>query len=272
MRNDPSRTPEAEEIVHRIKAAASGPAGEHLSLLPGLTDAEMDAWECPVPEDVRSVLRESAGLATEDGAGHFGPLHPRNSRPESSEFARCGAVGTFRIVHTSGLPETFYVDVDPESGAWGRVFSFGEDDFASLVAPGFFSWMAEVCFCADRAAADIRDGRYSDFAEAFSAWLSGDFSDAETAHPDGNEDVAARVRRVDNPDAAVLSAEQARRSADRELAEAARGLDDSSFIADLRGCAFPALIPFGEHPDWRPGTDVHSRLRGGEFLAVLPRE
>ncbi|MFI6846594.1 hypothetical protein ACIBJD_18355 [Kitasatospora sp. NPDC050467] len=45
-------------LLHRLAEASSG----LVSLDPGISDAQMDAWPVPVPEEIRVLLRSVGGV------------------------------------------------------------------------------------------------------------------------------------------------------------------------------------------------------------------
>ncbi|MFD3546693.1 hypothetical protein ACFWUW_13975 [Streptomyces sp. NPDC058655] len=62
----------ASAVVRALKELARDRADE-VELFDGFTDAAMDGWSVPVPEEVRVVLREIGGMETQEHEYRFGP-------------------------------------------------------------------------------------------------------------------------------------------------------------------------------------------------------
>ncbi|MEY9214294.1 hypothetical protein ABH917_003740 [Thermobifida halotolerans] len=197
MVNSLVSTPGPEEVAARLRAAAASAPKGSVALLPGLTDEELDSWEAPVPEEIRILLRRTSGLRITSGVRekHFGPAHPVNSAPEDPNHLCSGDPGTFRVVHVDdGTGDTYYVDVDPATGAWGRVFSFHVEVISEVVAPSLLHWLEDLSDYVSRASSETAKGYFTSFREAFNAWFFGDFSEAGPGYPHQDPAVLARQR------------------------------------------------------------------------------
>ncbi|UOE19114.1 SMI1/KNR4 family protein [Thermobifida halotolerans] len=271
MVNSLVSTPGPEEVAARLRAAAASAPKGSVALLPGLTDEELDSWEAPVPEEIRILLRRTSGLRITSGVRekHFGPAHPVNSAPEDPNHLCSGDPGTFRVVHVDdGTGDTYYVDVDPATGAWGRVFSFHVEVISEVVAPSLLHWLEDLSDYVSRASSETAKGYFTSFREAFNAWFFGDFSEAGPGYP--HQDPAVLARQREPVDVDPLDVPTARALPDPDLAAVARHLPDKALLADLRDVPAPAWIPFEDHPDWYPPAARYRRFHGSDFLAAIP--
>ncbi|MFF5767258.1 hypothetical protein ACFY8F_32615 [Streptomyces tanashiensis] len=256
-----SEVPSWQEVVRALREASA--AEESVRLGEGVDDEEMDGWGVPVPEPIREICRRVGALHV-GGHGDFGALY-RSAAVSSGATWRCGEPGSFRVVHTNASAETYYVDIDPATGAWGPVFKFWENHGAELVAPSLQHWLVTVAGLVRYAA---RDGEHFDgFSTAFLNWFTGDFADAGDEFP---EDSPAALARAAEPATTLpLTVEAACASGDPVLARVGSRLPESALLADLRGAAGPTEVPFGRHPQWPGGTPVYGRFHGGSILVAV---
>ncbi|MUL41512.1 hypothetical protein FZ103_10045 [Streptomonospora sp. PA3] len=243
----------AEDVVEALRAAAAA-RPEQVVLLPGVDDAAMDAWTAPPPERLRAVFRQTAGFWLRDWSNDeldlFGPLHDMNrDAPEATGADRCGAAGTYRVVHTNAAAMTYYVDVDPQTGEWGRVFYFHREADAGLVASDLSTWLYKLAEVVRYAVGVAADGDNHVFAEAFS----------ERFFEWGGR------RKVD-----PVAAEEANEHLPPGIDGRCAGAD--ALVADLRRVEYPTEIMFGA-----PGGDPRKGLLGptyyrydnGRFLVAV---
>jgi hypothetical protein len=255
-----SETPSWQDVVQALWDASN--AEESVRLGEGVGDEEMDGWGVPVPEPIREICRR-AGMLEVGGHGEFGAAY-RSGAVSGGAAWRCGKPGSFRVVHTNACAETYYVDIDPVTGAWGPVFKFWEDHGAELVAPSLQHWLVTVAELVKCAAEDAE--HFDSFSTAFLNWFSGDFADAGDEFP---EDSPAALARAAGPVTAMpVTAEAARASGDAVLADVGSRLPEGALVADLRGAAGPTEIPFGRHPGWPGGTPVYARFHNGTILTA----
>ncbi|MFG2296111.1 hypothetical protein [Streptomyces sp. NPDC048603] len=253
-------TPSWRDVVRALREAADAEQGVWLG--EGLSDAEMDGWGVPVPGPVREISRR-VGLLHVGAYDVFGAAYPSDAGGGGQGW-RCGERGSFRIVHTNAQAETYYVDIDPGTGAWGPVFAFREGHGAELVAPSFQHWLvsvAEVVRCASGS-----KEHFEDFATAFLNWWSGDFADAGEEFPEDGPEAVARA--AEPATAEVMTVAEARGSEDPVLVDAGSRLPEGALLADLRDAGGPARVPFGRHPGRPAGTPVYRRFHGGAVLAA----
>lgn len=175
-----SDLPTPRQVVAALRSAADASDGG-IVLLPGISDNAMDAWEVPVPEDIRAIARETGGFAPVGWNGEpdrfeaFSFEHEFNAEPNH----RCGPPGTFRVLHTNGAAETYYVDVDPDTGEWHGVFALWDSLNARFEAPSLAHWLLDLADGVRRAADAVRAGCYEDFDDAFSEWFFGQPADPD---------------------------------------------------------------------------------------------
>ncbi|RFU41018.1 hypothetical protein DZF91_14100 [Actinomadura logoneensis] len=249
-------TPSWQDVVNALREAA---AGGDAALDEALGDEAMDAWDVPVPDEIREIYRR-VGLFWLNRGEEFGPV--RDDRAE-----RCGEPGSYLLVHSNPAAETYYVDIDRESGAWGPVFMFWEDHGARMVAPSLQHWLVTVASYVRRAARDA--DAFEDFDTAFMAWFFGDFDEADDDYPHDSPDVVARL--ADDAVAEILDVAEAGRSGDPVLADVAGRLPDDALIADLRQADRPTALPFERHPAWsRRYEAVYMRFCEGRVIAATP--
>ncbi|MBF6351159.1 hypothetical protein IU448_19380 [Nocardia flavorosea] len=253
----------AEEAIGRLRAVAAASDGK-VRLGPGTPDDVIDTWPVPVPSDIRLLAREIGAISFDDHAPvTFG--HPENTE---TRCCRAGAPATWWALHDNAAAETYFADIDSETGAWGPVFCHWEDNTCTLVAPSVSDWFAALAEGLDlslRVAGGEQvedlvldlddDDRYDlDFETVFRDWWT---NTAEILLP------------RDESTATTLDALSARRCSDTELAAAAATLPDEALIADLRAPQYPTFIPF----DALPGGSAHyRRFGGGTFIAAVPAD
>jgi hypothetical protein len=256
----------AEVITVLREAAATAPEGT-VRLLLGLTDEAMDSWNVPVPEDIRTILREVGGLriggdneAAPDPATiprdreDFTPDHQFNG----TQYADvCGEEGTYRVVHDNASGATYYVDIHPDTGTWGRVFMWQRDGDADLLAETFPGWLLELARYVRNAASNLQSGYFDSFSDAYWAWFFAEF-EVDPCPPGADAEEQAR-------NATVIQTAEAmdlRESSDPELAGLARTLPDDAEVADLRHITAPARVTFDSVPV------CHQRLLHGRILCA----
>ncbi|PSK95370.1 hypothetical protein CLV63_11530 [Murinocardiopsis flavida] len=265
----PPAPPEPAHVLAELRAAEEAADGA-MELLPGVDDPAMDAWEVPVPESVRRILRETGGLRTLKASGRtdeeFTVGHGANDDPGGPFYTRCGDPGTFRILHTNGVAETYYVDVDPAAGEWNGVLSLWDGLDARFEAPSLGHWLLLLAGAVRSAARAVRDGGFDHFGSAFRALLWGDFTAVAGTAGDPEHDWSAWRN---PPEAAVIDATTARASTDPVLAQAGALLPDSATLADLRGATRRTYVPVIRHPAMDLDAAFH-RFHGGGVLAAVP--
>ncbi|MDA2815005.1 hypothetical protein O4J56_30450 [Nocardiopsis sp. RSe5-2] len=250
--------------------AAEAAANGWVEPLPGLTDAAMDGWEVPVPEHVRRVLRVTSGLRTLGPSGRvdeeFTVEHEANGDPGGPFYSRCGEPGTFRVLHTNGLAEAYYVDVAADTGEWNGVFSFWDSIDGRFEAPSLEDWFVILAKAARSAAFAVENGCFDSIRDAFFNVLWSDFTEkaGTTGHPE--HDWSAWH---DPALAPVVDAVTARASRDPVLAASGAHVPDSATVADLRGAVRRTLVPTLDLPGM--GIDAaFRRFHGGRILAAVP--
>ncbi|WP_157129668.1 SMI1/KNR4 family protein [Thermobifida halotolerans] len=260
--------PTPQQVVAALRSAAEASDGG-VVLLPGISDSAMDAWEAPVPEDIRATAREIGGFAPVGWNGKpdlfeaFGFENEFNAEPDH----RCGPPGTFRVLHTNGLAEAYYVDVDPETGEWHGVFSLWDSIDATFEAPSLPQWLCHLADGIRRSAGAVRAGCYRRLEEAFFHWFRA--TAPESGNAEAFRDWAERefVRLV--PGKGVIDAPAARASADPVLAEVGAQLPDCASVIDLRGINAHTSIETIDSPGM--GIDAgFRRFHHGRILAAVP--
>lgn len=261
-----SDPPTPQQVVAALRAAAEASDGG-IVLLPGISDSAMDAWDAPVPEDIRAIARETGGFAPVGWNGEpdrfeaFSFEHEFNAEPNH----RCGPPGTFRVLHTNGVAEAYYVDVDPDTGDWHGVFALWDSLNARFEAPSLAHWLLDLADGVRRAADAVRAGCYEDFDDAFSEWFFGQPADPDAEAVRGWAD----REELRLPRAPVVDAPTARASADPVLAEAAAQLPDCASLADLRKAVGRTYVSTIDLPGM--GIDAaFRRFHRGRILAAVP--
>ncbi|MEU0544978.1 hypothetical protein ABZ319_34415 [Nocardia sp. NPDC005978] len=251
----------AEHAVTRLRAAAASAAGA-VRLEPGISDEVIDAWPVPAPAEIRLLAREIGELWFDE----YDPItfsHNRNSTPKSG---RAGEAGTWWVLHTNAAAETYYVDIDPVTGRWGRVFSHWEDNSSTLVAASVSDWFltlaSGITLAAEVAAGERVDDLDPDLDDDDLAAL-----DFETVFADWFHRQNEFVLTDETPSAPAIPADAARHSPDPEVAAAAADLPDDAVLADLRAAPYPTHVSFNE---LKGGFATYRRAGDGAFLAAVP--
>ncbi|WP_327097848.1 hypothetical protein OIE68_02920 [Nocardia vinacea] len=137
---------QARAAVARLQVVAAESDGR-VRLGPGIADKVMDSWQVPVPPDVRLIAGEVGAIWFDEyDAIEFD--HPRNDDPEPRPAQ---APQRYRILHTNSAAETYCAEVDPETGAWGRIFYYWEDHSITWVAENLAAWLLFVAHGLDLA-------------------------------------------------------------------------------------------------------------------------
>lgn len=205
---------------------------------PGATDAELTAAEPTLPDDIRAVLRFTTGLRI----GTRAKLVLDPARGALGSEWMWGPGDTARVVLQLGTGDTFFVDRDPATGAWGAVFSQSADFFDAWVycarsLPEFLVGYARDALANAEAGAGDFDIRFPCAA----VWKQ-------------------HAKTVGTPVAEL------RGRVDPDIAEALAGLPDGAVLTDLRGLEPPVLMDMrGEGEFQRHGAE---RL----FAVVLPED
>ncbi|MBT2546281.1 hypothetical protein J7E99_37875 [Streptomyces sp. ISL-44] len=124
--------PEAAAAVVRALRELARVRADEVELFDGFTDAELDDWAVPVPEDVRVVLRQIGGLETEEHEYRFGPRG-------RAVFAD----GYWTLGELDFGEGSLIVGVG--SCGWGPVVAvrpWGDDPDVTVEAPEFVGWLA----------------------------------------------------------------------------------------------------------------------------------
>lgn len=238
-----------DEVIARLEALAAD-SGGRVELAPPVSREEISSWTMRVPDDFRAFLERTSGF-TVGGHPHVFDLNlPDNHEPVVNEYWPLQDESASWILHSDGSATTYYVDVDPESGAWGRVFSFWEEPYARMVAPDVLTWVDNVVTGTRLALETAQQG--TDLRRAFSEWLYG-AEGSLSRHP---SDVVEPMPVV-----------EARTSDDALVAEIASCLPDDAFLADLRTAGYPTEVPFARVV---PAGEVvtYTRFHNGSFLAA----
>lgn len=263
MHNSGDAMLRAEAVVTRLRAVAAASEGA-VRLGPGLSDEAIDEWNVVAPADIRVLAREVGEIWFDD----YDPItfaHPENSAPT---YCRGGAAGTWWALHSNAAAETYYADIDSETGTWGKVFSHWEDNSATLVAASVLDWFEQLAEGLDLAvrvaagerpvelAADLEDEEVEelDFDMVFRDWF---FRGCEYLLLDAEVTVAA------------VQVADARYSPDPEVAAVAALLPEDGELADLRNATYPTGVPFSYLGG---GPAAYRRLSGGAFLAAVPKD
>ncbi|MEV4251636.1 hypothetical protein AB0J52_00555 [Spirillospora sp. NPDC049652] len=249
--------PSWQDVVQALREAADG---GYAALDEALGDEVMDAWGVPVPDKIRRLYRH-VGMFWLNRGEEFGPV-----RDDCDD--RCGEPGSYLRVHSNPAAETYYVDIDRETGAWGPVFMFWENHGARMVAPSLQHWLVTVASYVRHAERDA-EAFDDDFHTAFMAWFFGDFSEADDGYSTDTPEAAARL--ADDAVAEILDVERARNSGDPVLADVAARLPDDALLADLCQADRPTGLPFEEHPSWSsPDEAMYQRFCGGRVIVATP--
>jgi hypothetical protein len=243
--------------VAELRALAAELGSDAVTVHPGCSDAEMDTWPVPVPEDIRTVLREIGGLAMPG-------LPPLRLLPGAPEHAvdpethrMMGGDGSYwPIARVQYARQTALaqVRIDGETGEWGYVVSMpaGEEYLrrhpeVTLLARSLPELLLTVARLA-RVAASRADGG-GDFAKYLAdstAWF----------FPNTGEPWARPVPLTE-------WAEPPHRLA---------GLPSGTYAADLSDVPIPCDLCFYRGDGW-PYTAELDHLRfpsGGRLAAAIP--
>ncbi|MET9698534.1 hypothetical protein ABZY31_16625 [Streptomyces sp. NPDC006529] len=121
-----------------LRALADARPGE-VVLLDGFRDADVDAWPVPVPEAVRTVLRETGGLEVDGERFEFGP---RGTPHFTDGYWTIGELDVGEGSLIVGVPEGEAAD----HADWGPVLAvhtWGEQEI-TVEAPGFTGWLTDL--------------------------------------------------------------------------------------------------------------------------------
>ncbi|MFD3481794.1 hypothetical protein [Streptomyces sp. NPDC058665] len=251
---------ETESPIALLREIADG-SGGLVQLRPGLSDARMDAWAAPVPEEIRVLLRAVGGVRIafgrrkDDDAFLFSEIDFDASLNEGTHpmggdgswyVEQAGGQGTHRLVHLDSAGGFTYVDVDRETGAWGPVFIFWDDNDTTRLDSSLHAWLHRTARCLREALADA-DGNPHAFDSAFTeTW---------------------REPHRDAPQVPTIPAAEARMSPDPVIRSVAAALPDDGSLADLREVAGAAVVIFDFPEPCRFG-----RAHGGTVLTAIPAD
>ena len=198
---------------------------DYFELEPGATDAELTEADPLLPDDIRAILRVTTGIRVRTSdAVVFDP--------------RCTAVGgewiwgpgdSARVICRLGNGDNFFVDRDPETGAWGGVFSQSADFFDTWV------------YCARSLPEFLVD--YADQALANAA-AGGDDSEFDICFP--FDDVWNLKDQRPGMQVGLL-----RSTGDADLAETVASLPDVAVLFDLRGMEPPVKMDMKGEGEFR---------------------
>ncbi|MFJ3835644.1 hypothetical protein ACIPY6_09000 [Streptomyces sp. NPDC090054] len=252
---------EPADAAHRAVAGLGELARrfpEFVRLAPGATDSAMDAWDVPVPDAIRTVLRAVGGvdvaglpaLVLLPGAAEHG-VDPELHR-------MLGGDGTYRPLARLryGRSEALLqVRTDPSSGQWGHVVCVPADparlrEFpeAALVAESLTGLLLEYLRLARRAAAGT------------------DFTGQVRHDPTRLLPGAGHPWPRPRPVAEWVG------DADPLRAAAAAELPAGSYAADLRAVPIPSEVCFHRAREWPYAArlDRLSFPAGGRLVAAVP--
>ncbi|EST24662.1 hypothetical protein [Streptomyces niveus] len=230
-----------------------------VELRPGLSDARMDTWAAPVPEEIRVLLRAVGGIriafgrSRTDGGYLFTDIdfdEPLNEgkAPGGGDGSwyveRAGGPGTHHFVHLDSAGGFVYVDVDRETGAWGPVFTFSDENDTQRLAESPHAWIR-------RTAESLRDAVRE--ADADVRRFSSAFEDGW------------REPEESGPDVLPVSAADARTSTDPVIRSVAAALPDDGALVDLRDVTGCAQVIFQFPEECRFG-----RAHGGTVITAVP--
>jgi cell wall assembly regulator SMI1 len=199
-------------LLEIVKSVLAKPDGNDviLHLTPGLTEAEIAAFEaglpCPLPPDIRDLLAFTTGFA----AG-LADTVDFTGRSCSFEFEPAFPHGL--PIASDGYGNFWVVDLMPESKAWAPIyFACHDPPIILFQSPSFEHFLAELFKCETPACSSAIDDVHDD-----------------------------RLYRVWRKNPGVLSYGQCLNSPDAELAAFSRELGRSFEFIDLRN----AKIGFG---------------------------
>ncbi|MEV3993712.1 hypothetical protein AB0J57_32960 [Streptomyces sp. NPDC049837] len=248
----------ARLAVAELRALA-GAHPAHVTLEAGCDDAEMDTWAVPVPDDIRTVLREIGGVRV---AG-LPPLLLLPGAPEHTvdpEVHRMlGGDGTYwpvaRVVrpHSTSLAQ---IRIDPDTGEWGYAVSvpidhqLAREPELSLLAESLPHLLLTVARIAREAVAtDNVAGR----VRAATDWFT-----PNTGEPWTRPVPVGEWPGTPDPLRATLA-----------------GLPPGTHVADLRDSPIPTDLCFHRSDEWPYGADSLDRLHftaAGRLVAAIPKK
>lgn len=249
----------AHRAVTELRALASAHP-ELVALDEGCTDAEMDAWPVPVPDDIRTVLRDIGGVRM---AGlpplRFLPGVPEH-RVDPEVHRMMGGDGTYWPVarvqypHSAALAQ---VRVDADTGEWGYAVSLpsdldglSQDPELSLLAESLPHLLLTVARIARESAAS---GNFAAHVRAATAWFMPNTGEPWT-RPVPVEEWAGTT----DPLRAALT-----------------GLPPGTHVADLRDSPIPTDLCFHRSTKWFYEADSLDRLHftaAGRLVAAIPKK
>ncbi|MGX1810272.1 hypothetical protein ACWIGI_31540 [Nocardia sp. NPDC055321] len=251
----------AEHAVARLRAAAAAATGA-VRLEPGLPDEVIGAWPVPVPAEIRVLAREISAIWYDD----YDPITFSHKANGERTYCRAGAEDTRWMLHSNAAADTYYVDVDPGTGDWGRVFSHWEDNSSTLVAASLTDWFLALADGIELAARVCGGEHVEDLDPDLDEDYLADL-DFETVFLDWFQRTGEILLTDETPSAAGQSAFDARYSPDPETAAFAAALPESAVLADLRAAGYPTYVSFNELAG---GIAEYRRVGGGSFLAAIP--
>ncbi|MFD6989039.1 hypothetical protein [Streptomyces sp. NPDC059943] len=247
-----------EPLIALLRETADG-SGGLVQLRPGLSDARMDAWAAPVPEEIRVLLRAVGGIRIafgrrkDDDTFLFSEIDFDESLNEGTHpmggdgswyVEQAGGPGTHRFVHLDSGGGFTYVDVDRETGAWGPVFIFWDDNDTTRLDSSLHAWLHRTALCLRDALRDADADTYA-FDSAFTeTWTE---------------------PRRNAPQVPTIPAVEARTSPDPVIRSVATALPDDAELADLREADGAALVIF----DF-PELCRFARTHTGTILTAAP--
>lgn len=247
-----------EPLVALLREIADGSDGL-VQLRPGLSDARMEAWAAPVPEEIRVLLRAVGGLRIafgrrkDDGTYLYSEIDFDESLNDGTfplggdgswYVEQAGGPGTHRFVHLDAGDGFVYVDVDRETGSWGPVFIFWDANDTVRLDSSLHAWLHRTAVCLRDALRDA-DGN----PHAFNSAFTGSWTDHYT----------------NVPQVPTIPAAEARTSPDPVIRSVATALPGDGALADLREVDGAALVMF----DF-PELCHFGRAHGGTVLTAVP--
>lgn len=247
-----------EPLITLLREIAAG-SGGLVQLRPGLSDARMDQWAAPVPEEIRVTLRALGGIRIasgrrkDDGTCLFSEIDFDESLNDGTfplggdgswYVDQAGGPGTHRFVHRDSGDGFVYVDIDRETGSWGPVFIFWDANDTVRTDSSLHAWLHRTAVCLREALRDA-DGNPRAFVSAFKgSWTE--------PHRNATE-------------VPTIPAVEARKSPDPAIRSVAASLPDDGALADLREVDGAALVMF----DF-PELCHFGRAHGGTVLTAVP--
>lgn len=247
-----------EPLIALLRETADG-SGGLVQLRPGLSDARMDAWAAPVPEEIRVLLRAVGGIRIafgrrkDDDTFLFSEIDFDESLNEGTHpmggdgswyVEKAGGPGTHRFVRLDSGGGFTYVDVDRETGAWGPVFIFWDDNDTTRLDSSLHAWLHRTALCLRDALRDSGGDTY-----AFDSAFTGTWTE-----PQQNA-----------PQVPTIPAVEARTSPDPVIRSLATALPDDAELADLREADGAAVVIF----DF-PELCRFARTHTGTILTAAP--